>query len=160
MQQEVPKISRHSQEIDTIVSPQTSFQDGFQQLEHSKTDQDRLQQRLRTPSSSSVPCSSSDSRASADACESGGGVNAHQLDKRLRGLNVRDSVSTPGQRISDYENALTPSTPRQALGFKVVKCANPSTDGPQLADFPNGSSPSPCICRCYYPPIANSLQRF
>lgn len=57
---------------------------------------------------------------------------------------MRDSPLDPGRRITAYENALSSSAaasaPRQAMGFKVVKRANPSTDGPQLVDFPNGSS--------------------
>ncbi|KAK9784629.1 putative F-box domain-containing protein [Seiridium cardinale] len=84
---------------------------------------------------SPLSASSGGSRGSAYA--SGPGVNADQLDKELRGLKVHDPSSTPGQRIFEYENALTPSTPRQALGFKVIKRANPLSDGPQLAEFPN-----------------------
>lgn len=65
-------------------------------------------------------------------------VDIDRLDDKLHGLNVQDSsLLSPGQRISEYENALSPSTPRQAMGFKVVKRATPSSDGPQLADFPN-----------------------
>jgi hypothetical protein len=61
----------------------------------------------------------------------------------LRGLGVGkrrlgERRSTPGQRISDHENALTPSTPRQALGFKVIKRVDGSSDGIQLTAFPNG----------------------
>ncbi|KAK8051246.1 hypothetical protein PG993_002631 [Apiospora rasikravindrae] len=70
------------------------------------------------------------------------GVSATQLEDRLRGLNVAglqvaDYPQTPGHRISEYENALTPATPRQALGFKVVRRAGSQTDGAQLTDFPN-----------------------
>ncbi|KAK6853405.1 F-box domain-containing protein [Apiospora arundinis] len=65
------------------------------------------------------------------------GVSAAQLEDRLRGLNVADFPKNPGHRISEYENALTPATPRQALGFKVVRRAGSQTDGAQLTDFPN-----------------------
>ncbi|KAK2032363.1 F-box domain-containing protein [Colletotrichum zoysiae] len=71
-------------------------------------------------------------------------VSAYQLDERLRRLSVSDTACTEGhqatiagQRVIEYENALTPSTPRQALGFKVIKRSDPRPDGLQLADFPN-----------------------
>ena len=70
------------------------------------------------------------------------GVDADQLDEKLRGLSLDKPSDTrvliPGQRISDYENALTPPTPRQALGFKVIKRSDGRCDGMQLTDFPNG----------------------
>ncbi|UNI21952.1 hypothetical protein JDV02_007890 [Purpureocillium takamizusanense] len=69
-------------------------------------------------------------------------VDADQLDERLRGLNLRDSRGNrhrpiaAGQRILDYENALTPPTPRQAMGFKVIKRSD-SFSSVKLIDFPN-----------------------
>lgn len=72
------------------------------------------------------------------------GVDADHLDEKLRGLNLkrRSKVRSPvaGKRITDYEKALTPPTPRQAMGFKVVKRTDTRIDGLQLEDFPNGSS--------------------
>ncbi|CAM1511230.1 Fc.00g087430.m01.CDS01 [Cosmosporella sp. VM-42] len=69
------------------------------------------------------------------------GVDADQLDEKLRGLSLgkREGSQAPiaGQRISDYENALTPPTPRQALGFKVIKRSDSLSDGMQLTEFPN-----------------------
>lgn len=71
-------------------------------------------------------------------------VSATQLDEKLRRLSVDDSASVDshsavaGQRVIDYENAQTPSTPRQALGFKVIKRSGNRPDGVQLTDFPNG----------------------
>lgn len=93
-------------------------------------------------SSSASPDSVLDARRdSADA------VDADHLDERLRGLSLgprkggrgRSRPEVPGQRISDYENALTPPTPMQALGFKVVRRSDTSNDGTQIEDFPNGS---------------------
>lgn len=70
------------------------------------------------------------------------GIDTDQVDERLLGLSLGGRSDTrsaaAGQRVSDYENALTPPTPRQALGFKVIKRINPDSDGPQLSDFPNG----------------------
>ena len=75
--------------------------------------------------------------------DSAEGVNADHLDEKLRGLSLgprrKPRAAAPGQRISDYENALTPPTPKQALGFKVVKRPGSHYDGPQIEDFPNGS---------------------
>lgn len=69
------------------------------------------------------------------------GVDADQLDERLRRLSFGSASALPpvaGQRITEYENALTPETPRQGLGFKVIKRSDPGFSGAQLADFPNG----------------------
>ncbi|KAH8681565.1 F-box and WD domain protein [Xylariales sp. PMI_506] len=131
MQQDFPAASQYSQETSTQSLPALPNQHGFWQHRPGSSapnQQPRYSDNL-SPQSRSVPCSAID--ASAD------GVNADQLDERLRGLNFDRNSQTPGQRISDYENALTPATPRQALGFKVIKRANHVTDGPQLADFPN-----------------------
>jgi hypothetical protein len=66
-------------------------------------------------------------------------VNADQLEAKLRGLRVDyERLKTPGQRIAEYEKALAPSTPRQALGFKVIKRVGARSDGIQFEDFPNG----------------------
>lgn len=67
-------------------------------------------------------------------------VNAVLLDERLRGLSARSEDARPklaGQRVSEYESALTPSSPRQALGFKVIKRPGVTPGGVQLSDFPN-----------------------
>ncbi|OAA68955.1 F-box and WD domain protein [Cordyceps fumosorosea ARSEF 2679] len=75
------------------------------------------------------------------------GVDVDQLDEKLRGLRLRNvhdnrhnnklARSAPGQRIADYENALTPPTPKQALGFKVIKRAAGEPGGTLLTDIPN-----------------------
>ncbi|TDZ35338.1 F-box/WD repeat-containing protein pof10 [Colletotrichum spinosum] len=70
-------------------------------------------------------------------------VSAAQLDEKLRRLSFNNQeaaeaqVSVAGQRVIDYENALTPSTPRHAAGFKVVKRHDGRPEGVQLTDFPN-----------------------
>lgn len=97
--------------------------------------------RVHSGGSSSV--SSQSTRRDSDD-----GIDADQLDERLRGLSLRAIKAlrhpAPGQRISDYENALTPPTPRQALGFKVIKrSGGDAGDGVQLADIPNGQFSSP-----------------
>ncbi len=100
--------------------------------------------RVHSAASSSSRSSSARSprRDSADD-----GVDADQLDEKLRGLRLRSAkgsrrnnilASAPGQRIADYENALTPPTPKQALGFKVVKRAAGEPGGTLLTDIPNG----------------------
>ncbi|KAI0022766.1 hypothetical protein F4780DRAFT_769645 [Xylariomycetidae sp. FL0641] len=75
-----------------------------------------------------------------------GGVDPDTLQDRLRGLNIHYQPSPedghgrptlPGQRIFEYENALTPSVPRQAMGFKVIKRADTDSDRVHLSDFPN-----------------------
>ncbi|TVY37226.1 F-box/WD repeat-containing protein [Lachnellula occidentalis] len=60
------------------------------------------------------------------------------MHKQLAGLNLEDERR---KRISEYENALSPSPPRkqsEGPGFKVVKKKGATRDGgPQLDDFPN-----------------------
>ncbi|KAH7327990.1 hypothetical protein B0I35DRAFT_416283 [Stachybotrys elegans] len=86
-------------------------------------------------SSSASPRSAQDPRYVAH------GVDIDQVDERLRGLSLHGAPTTSsivaGQRVSDYENALSPPTPRQALGFKVIKRPESGLQGPQLEDFPN-----------------------
>jgi len=97
--------------------------------------------QLDSPSShSSLSRSSSGFSTDGDAM---GGVNANHLDEKLRRLNAGSGRQgrrrvVPGQRVWDYENALAPSTPRQPLGFKVVKRPGAQSEGLQLAEFPNG----------------------
>lgn len=74
--------------------------------------------------------------------ESGAGVNADQLDKKLQRLTLdealHDRPSVPGQRISEYEKALASQTAKQDVGFQVVKRSEPRSDGIRLDNFPNG----------------------
>lgn len=74
--------------------------------------------------------------------ESGAGVNADHLDKKLRRLTLDetqdDRPSVPGQRISEYEKALASQNAKQDLGFQVVKRSEPRPDGIRLDNFPNG----------------------
>ncbi|KAF4998875.1 hypothetical protein FDECE_11688 [Fusarium decemcellulare] len=74
---------------------------------------------------------------------SGHDVDADLLDEELRRLSLapheagRTPQLAPGQRISEYENAMTPPTPKKAMGFKVIKRTESPSDGVQLTDFPN-----------------------
>lgn len=76
--------------------------------------------------------------------DSGHDVDADLLDEELRRLSVGHHSAVqpfaPGQRISEYENAMTPPTPKKALGFKVIKRSETPSNGVQLEDFPNGAS--------------------
>lgn len=58
-------------------------------------------------------------------------------------LNDRDDARPKPsfQRISEYENALAPSPPRQLSegpAFKIIKRKGNRLDAPQLDNFPNG----------------------
>lgn len=70
-----------------------------------------------------------------------------ELEERLRRLShgsnrppVKGRAAVAGQRIVEYENALTPSTSKQGIGFKVIKRAQSASEGVQLTDFPNGTT--------------------
>lgn len=134
-------LSTQTHPTSASPSPHPSYQHGLPQLHHAGSVPDGMQPRSssnRTPQSVlGGPGGSSDAPVP--------GVSATQLEDRLRGLNVAglsvaDYPKTPGHRIAEYENALTPATPRQALGFKIVRRAGSQTlGGAQLTDFPNGS---------------------
>lgn len=93
---------------------------------------------------------------SADSSPTPNPIQAHstgdaRLQDELRRLSLGDRNDTrpkPSfQRISEYENALSPSPPRkqsEGPGFKIIKKKNDRIDGPQLDAFPNG------MCYAFY----------
>ncbi|KAI2779065.1 hypothetical protein F4815DRAFT_202206 [Daldinia loculata] len=137
MQQELSEVSNQIQLDNTSQSPKPLRQHGFQHHGLSGNAHGSL---LQQQSGDVSPLST---RGDAGAGVSGEGVDPDSLQKRLRRLNDArgepDATRSkaPGQRISAYENALTPTIPRQALGFKVIKRADAGSDGVQLSDFPN-----------------------
>ena len=108
---------------------------------HTTFHDDPAQQRSQSRGSS--PSSVGPSRRG-----SAGLVDPDQLDERLRRLSVGDGQLEPerpsvaGQRIRDYENAATPTSPRSSsrhvLGFQVMTGFSSPSTGVQLTDFPNG----------------------
>lgn len=72
------------------------------------------------------------------------GIDFERFNERLRGLGLADRHAgglSPGQRVSDHENASSPvaRTPRRRVGFKVVpRVGDAPLDGPSITDFPNG----------------------
>jgi hypothetical protein len=71
-----------------------------------------------------------------------------RLQEELRRLSLSDGhenrIKPSFQRISEYENALSPSPPRkesEGPGFKIIKKKGNRLDGPQLDSFPNGMQP-------------------
>lgn len=101
-----------------------------------------LHQRDPAPRDRSRGSDSSASLRSVRRDEDVEGVDPDHLDEKLRGLSLGPRKGqrspAPGQRIWDYENALTPPTPKQALGFRVIKRSDSRYDGVQVEDFPNG----------------------
>jgi hypothetical protein len=68
-----------------------------------------------------------------------------RLHEQLQRLSLSDGhenrIKPSFQRISEYENALSPSPPRkegEGPGFKIIKKKGNRLDGPQLDSFPNG----------------------
>jgi len=133
MQQEPTENSESRRHTTALEVPSHSAHDGS--LHH---EADHLQRVRSAASGSSRSASPRSTRL--DPLDA---VDANQLDERLRGLSLRDGSGSrhrptaAGQRILDYENALTPPTPRQAMGFKVIKRSD-SFNGVKLTDFPNG----------------------
>jgi hypothetical protein len=73
----------------------------------------------------------------------GEGIEEHP--QRLSAPDTRDPLLKPKvQRISEYENALAPVSPKnltEGPGFKVIKKRGTNHGGPQLQNFPNGNKP-------------------
>ncbi|KAK7742465.1 hypothetical protein SLS63_000029 [Diaporthe eres] len=63
------------------------------------------------------------------------GINTDETGEEQRASGSLECRSIlPGERVSAYEHATTPSIP---TGFKVTKRHSPSSEGPSLADCPN-----------------------
>ncbi|KAI1116876.1 hypothetical protein F5Y14DRAFT_405611 [Nemania sp. NC0429] len=135
MQLDPPETPNQIQHQSTSQSPPPSDQYGPQHYDASGEPRGLWHQRERSMSPRSV--------GETDVLRPlGPAVHPDVLEERLRRLSVRDQSSTErptlaGQRIAEYESALTPSAPRQALGFKVTKRADNGTARVDLADFPN-----------------------
>lgn len=100
-------------------------------------------ERVRSADSAGSGSRSASPRSVSDAGRASlEGVDADHLDEKLRGLSLKGRAKgrspVAGKRVTDYEKALTPPTPRQAMGFKVVKRTDTRSNGVQLEDFPNG----------------------
>lgn len=137
MQREPSESSEQLPQTNNISAPSSSSQHGLLHHEISRIHRVRSADSSRGSRSASPRSVSDGRRESLDA------VDADKLDEKLRGLSLHTRSNAArrrpaaGQRVSDHENALTPPTPRQALGFKVIRRSD-SSDGPQLTDFPNG----------------------
>ncbi|KAI8958691.1 hypothetical protein F5Y11DRAFT_335527 [Daldinia sp. FL1419] len=137
MQQELSEISNQIQPDSTRRPSKHLQQHGLQYHDSSS---EAVGSLLRQSYGDMSPRSA---RGAGNAGAAGEGVNADSLQERLRGLNIvhgeSDAIRSeaPGHRISNYESALTPAVPRQALGFKVMKRADGNSGGIQLSDFPN-----------------------
>lgn len=129
-----------AQPIDSITSsPSTeapesrtsTTQDGFHPPAPGVFD-GNAQPRLRSVSPSSVAAGATPLANGSRA----GQLDDHETSCRLSGQEERAPL--PGERIIAYENAATPSMP-PTVGFKVVKRSGSPSDGPSLADCPNGT---------------------
>ena len=134
MQQAPTECSEQHPQSSNLPEPFLSSQDGSHHHDPSGPP------RARSAGSSSASPRSAVDHLRRDSLQ---GVNADQLDEKLRGLSLGPRPGgcrppAPGQRISEYENALTPPTPKQALGFKVIKRRDSHYDGPQIEHFPTG----------------------
>ncbi|KAI5917112.1 hypothetical protein F4810DRAFT_697827 [Camillea tinctor] len=137
MQRELSESLIQIQQQTTSPPSQSPYQYGFQHHARPNGPAHHLLQEERTRSMSPRSVPGDDGTG-----QPGQGVNMHFLDERLRRLNVEGQPSAGypkplGHRISEYENALTPSMPKQVLGFKVIKRTDTGSDRVHLTDFPN-----------------------
>lgn len=128
MQQVPSQSTEQNYESDPSADQNTNIQHGF------------LQDDRRGSAGSSTRSVAVNELGSRDSSDSEA-VDPGRLDEKLRDLKLGpriDQLLAPGQRISDYENALTPPTPKQGSGFTVTKPSDLPSNGIQIEDFPNG----------------------
>jgi hypothetical protein len=132
MQQVPTESSNQIPQSNPPIASTNSTQDGFSQHDPADLSRDGLEH-----SRSHSPCSVIEPNREVAL-----GLSANQLNERLRGISLGpasgEQPPVPGQRISDYENALTPPAGGHTMGFKVIKRHDTRSDGTQLEDFPNG----------------------
>ena len=126
-------------EPDTPRALSISSQHGFQ-TDHVPASGSRL---VRT-SSPGTPSVVSDATSGFGSDSWADGIDFERFNERLRRLGIADRQGggqSPGQRVSDHENASSPvpRAPRRRVAFKVVpRVGDPPSDGPYITDFPNG----------------------
>lgn len=115
----------------TIEAPDTTSptaQDGFPPTKPSSLEGDPQLYSNDTPASPDP----ADSNPAANRVAPSQLETSHQLRGHEGGFIL------PGERISAYENASTPSI-QQPMGFQVIKRSDPSSYGLSLTDCPNGA---------------------
>lgn len=127
-----------SEPIETLNRSEsfTSSTTSFSSIQHGSSHYD-IHDLHRAPSE----------RSSSFLSESGRSESISSDDARLESRGgslswqfVNGVPFTPGQRISEYENAMIQQTPKRALGFKIVKSAHSdNSSGVNILDFPNGT---------------------
>lgn len=91
----------------------------------------------------SSPSSTSSSISSAGTADLVGNFNSQAAVNVVNTSALQSAPKTPARRISEYENAFSPSPQRtdyEGPIFKVVKKKNSRPDAPQLEEFPNGET--------------------
>ncbi|KAI0206462.1 hypothetical protein F4808DRAFT_447718 [Astrocystis sublimbata] len=145
MQLEFTGALQQTQEQTASASPRHSDQHGHQH--HHGSGSARRPLPLPQRNRSMSPQSAAGAGADVDADPHHPlrrGVSPESLREHLHRLSLHhhDQSPTPrlpnaGYRITEYETALTPSVPVQALGFKVIKRTDSGTARVNLDDFPN-----------------------
>lgn len=126
MQTEPTKSIDQETSTNAPIPEQPTTQDGFRSPEPGSLD-GISQPGFCGPLSGRVPNGANPVLKGANADETG-------EEQRASGSH-EDRFTLPGGRVSAYEHATTPSIP---TGFKVTKRPSPSSEGPSLADCPNG----------------------
>lgn len=126
MQTEPTKSKDQGPSTNAPTSQQPTTQDGFRAPEPGSLD------------GSSQPefCGAPSGRVPNGASPVLKAVNTEETGQEQRASGSQEGHFTlPGERVSAYEHATTPSIP---TGFKVTKRPGPSSEGPSLTDCPNG----------------------
>jgi hypothetical protein len=136
MQPEYPELSTPISKTINASETSNTSQYGFLSEQLHTTDlRDPLEEEHSATSASSITANAVGSLSHDDA----------RLQEQLHRLSFKDSTDNrpkPSfQRISEHENALSPSTTRkqsEGPGFKIITNKGNRVDGPQLDQFPNG----------------------
>lgn len=130
MQTEPTKTIDREPSTNASTSQQSITQDGFRSPEPGSLDGDP-QPELHGLSSGRLANGASPVLKAGNAVETG-------ADEPPLGSH-ESHYALPGERVTAYEHATTPVLP---TGFKVTKRPSPSSEGPSLADCPNGVYPT------------------
>lgn len=127
MQTEPTKSINQEPSTNASKSQQPTTQDGFRSPELGSLD------------GSSQPgfCGATSGRVPNGASPVLRDINTVEAGQEQRASGSHEGhVTLPGQRVTAYEHATTPTIP---TGFKVTKRPGPSSEGPSLEDCPNGA---------------------
>lgn len=144
MQQELTETSQQAPQTNSSNPSRSSSQHGSIRSQHDGS-LDDLQPGLGSQGPSNFSAQLGKIAASSAAAADVGGLD-EELCRLSHGSNdIAKGITKPvaaGQRIADYERAMTRLAPKESHGFVVIQRSEESSPSRvHLTDFPNGQDP-------------------